>query len=105
MLTWQKHVTRQDQLPFSRRPKSIQDITHLHQVRVGLLAVEPLLNWAVPDTVDVRLSDILLVLHPGNDLKIRLLWWHSYVLGNRIKSLLVIELDMVTDRSLQRTSL
>ena len=33
-------------------------------------------------TVDLRLSDILILLHPGNDLEVLLLWLHSQLLGD-----------------------
>ena len=55
----------------------MQEITHLHQVWLSVLAVELLPNWTIFHTVDVPLVDILILLHPGYDLEVLLLWLHS----------------------------
>ena len=55
----------------------MQEITHLHQVWLSVLPVELFSNWTVLHTVNVRLGNILILLHPGNDLEVLLLWLHS----------------------------
>ena len=81
----------------------MQEIAHLHQVRLRVLAVEFLPNWTVLHTMDVHLGHFMVVLHPHHDLKILFLWLHPHLLSNGIKSLLVVDLDVVTDSCLQRT--
>ena len=74
---------------------------HLHQVWLDVLTMELLPNWTGLHAMDVRLCDILDVVHPRNSLEVVLLLWHAEVLGNWIKCLFVVNLEVVTGSGFQ----
>ena len=90
-------IARQDQLTWLRLLKSIQDITHHNPIFLSVLAIELLPNCPVVHIVDVRLSDIFVVLHACNNVKLLLLSLKTKFLSNGIKGLLIGNLDVIAD--------